>query len=603
MIAVLRPTQQIRAARRLIESLPGVELLTDLSWFEVVQAWGMLCRISIDSINCELVPPETEWWVTLQRGYPYGKIVFYPAKVNGLTSTFPHQQYNGREHPSAPWRTGDICVRSPVFTFGKLALDPDPLGHPNRLAWYFGRAIEWLKTAADGNLLAKGDPFELPAFPLGTNSQYTVAHGESAETYCRWKTAQHRYGTAEIIAVGQPDNHLVAVRRFFDHRGQELLTYDWGRVVASSKKLMQPAVWLYCQTLPIIKPYHAIGSWEDLFKYLRTEGCEDSFKGALDLIRDGETHLLLLGFPIPARIGDEPQQLHWQPIRLPVISHGTQFANGFRPNGLGYWMRDKAKSFPSKGQPNWQTSENWSREETSVRGRINEAISGRSSLIIGVGAVGSVVSELLVRSGAGPLVVCDGDDVHHGNLCRHLLRLDDIGRNKADAVAIRLSSANAHADVRSIANHFPPKDESDVAMIEGCDFVFDCTGDDGILQELARHEWGREKFFCSISLSYKAKRVYVFTAWSFTFPIAEFQSQMPPCSKKDLDEFSGEELVQAGVGCWHPAFPARVDDIWMLAAAAVRRMEEAVVAKENQPRLVVFEQIDDGGVFQGIKRS
>lgn len=603
MIVVSRPTEQIRTARRLIESLPGVELLTDISWFEDVQVWGMLCRISIDSTNPELVPPVTEWWVTLQRSYPHGKIVFYPANVNGLALTFPHQRYNGREHPSAPWRTGEICLQFPVFTFGKLALDPDPIGHPNRLAWYFGRAIEWLKAAADGNLLAKGDPFELPAFPPGTGSQYTVAHCESADTYRRWQIAQHRCGTAELIAIGEPEKHFVAARRFLDHRGQEVLAYDWGRMVASSKRLMEPAIWLYCQAMPIIEPYQAIDCWDDLLKYFRAEACEDSFKGALDRIRDGETHLLLLGFPIPARIGDEARQVHWQPIRLPVISRGNQFANGFRPNSLGYWMRDRAKSFPSKGQPDWNAAENWSKEETMGRGRIDEAIGGRSSLMIGVGAVGSVVSEILVRSGAGPLVVCDGDEVQHGNLCRLSLQLDDIGRNKAEAVSNRLSGAHAHADIRFIANHFPPNGETEVAMIEGCDLILDCTGEDSTLQDLASREWGRERFFCSISLSYKAKRVYVFTAWSPTFPVDVFQHQMLPWSTKDLEEFSGEEMVQAGVGCWHPAFPARIDDIWMLVAAAVRRLEEAVVAREQQPRLVVFEQVVDGGVFQGIRRS
>jgi hypothetical protein len=563
----------------------------------------MLCRISIESTNPQLVPQKTEWWVTLQQSYPYGKIVFYPAKENGLASTFAHQQYNGREHPSAPWRMGDICVRSPEFTFGKMVLDPDPLGHPNRIAWYFCRAIEWLKIAADGNLLAKGNPFELPVFPLVTISPYTVAHCESTETYRQWQAAQNRFGITELIAIGKPENHLIAVRRFLDHRGEEIIRYDWGLEVASSENLMEPALWLYCETMPIIEPYEAISCWEDLLKYFKTEKCEDSFKHALDLIRDGETHLLLLGFPIPVRVGEDPRQLHWQPIRLPVISHGTQFANGFRPNALGYWMRDKVESFPSKGQPDWHAAENWSREETTERGRIDEAIGGRSSLVIGVGAVGSVVSEIFVRSGAGPLIVCDGDDVHHGNLCRLSLRLDDIGCNKAEATTFRLARAHAHANVKFIASHFPPRGETDEAMIEDCELILDCTGEDSTLQELASYGWRGEKWFCSISLSYKAKRVYVFTACSTTFPIEEFQNQMLPWSTRDLTDFSGEELVQAGVGCWHPAFPARVDDIWMLAAAAVRRVEEAVVSLEQQPRLVVFEQVVDGGFFQGIKRS
>jgi hypothetical protein len=58
------------------------------------------------------------------------------------------------------------------------------------------------------------------------------------------------------------------------------------------------------------------------------------------------------------------------------------------------------------------------------------------------------------------------------------------------------------------------------------------------------------------------------------------------------------------VGCWHPVFPARADDVWLFAAAAVKCLESAVLSPPSEPQLVVFEQqITEKGEFIGIKRS
>ena len=530
-------------------------LLADLTWFDEAQAWGILCRLTVNSANSALVPNETDWWVTLEESYPYGKITFRPAAENGLRSTFAHQLYNGRKHDTAPWRTGDICVRAPQFMFGKHVLDPDPIGRTDRLAWYLRRAIGWLESAAIGNLLPTGDPFELPDFPGVTSPRYVVAHGETQETYRTWITSRHWYGTAEMIGVGPRHNQTFVLRRFFRGHDEEILAYQWGREVADSSHLVQPAVWLRCETLPITAPYQVIDYWENLFDFLRKEGREGHFQRVIELVRDGNSHILLLGFPIPLKVGQPVCQLHWQPILLPTVSHGTKFQRGFRPNRQGYWMRDKFEFFSPKKQPDWHKAENWSREATMGRGRIDVALSKYTTLVIGVGAVGSIVAEMLVRAGGGRTVVCDGDVVDHGNLCRHSLRLEDLGRNKAEAVSARLAGVHSHADVQPIPHSFPPTDEASLGLVEGCNLILDCTGDDATLHELARHRWESEKVFCSISLSYKAARIYVFTARGRAFPMAEFQRQFADWAKKDMSEFSGEELIQAGIGCWHPAFP------------------------------------------------
>jgi hypothetical protein len=50
-------------------------------------------------------------------------------------------------------------------------------------------------------------------------------------------------------------------------------------------------------------------------------------------------------------------------------------------------------------------------------------------------------------------------------------------------------------------------------------------------------------------------------------------------------------------------FPGRADDVWLLASAAVKHFEQAVLSPSADSRLVVFEQMmDEDGVFSGVRR-
>jgi hypothetical protein len=58
-----------------------------------------------------------------------------------------------------------------------------------------------------------------------------------------------------------------------------------------------------------------------------------------------------------------------------------------------------------------------------------------------------------------------------------------------------------------------------------------------------------------------------------------------------------------GIGCWHPVFPARIDDIWMLASAGIKWIESQMESSVNDIELVVFEQIRENGKFEGLRKQ
>lgn len=73
-----------------------------------------------------------------------------------------------------------------------------------------------------------------------------------------------------------------------------------------------------------------------------------------------------------------------------------------------------------------------------------------SVLVVGAGALGSIVSMYLACSGVGRLGICDFDTVDLSNLQRQLgFTVDDIGRSKVEATSRRLAAINPEITIES----------------------------------------------------------------------------------------------------------------------------------------------------------
>jgi len=105
-----------------------------------------------------------------------------------------------------------------------------------------------------------------------------------------------------------------------------------------------------------------------------------------------------------------------------------------------------------------------------------EVLQDKRVAIIGVGAIGSLLVDLLARSGCGSFTLVDPDKLRPGNCIRHLAGLDDVGRPKVDAVADHLLAHGVHrADIECL-----PERATSVQLIERLfdenDLVIDATG-------------------------------------------------------------------------------------------------------------------------------
>jgi adenylyltransferase/sulfurtransferase len=104
-----------------------------------------------------------------------------------------------------------------------------------------------------------------------------------------------------------------------------------------------------------------------------------------------------------------------------------------------------------------------------------ELLSRSSVAVVGVGALGTVAADLLVRAGVGKVILIDKDVIDLSNLQRVALFTDeDVGKMKASAGKEVLAKVNPEVEVVA---HDVALDPGSVELLRS-DVVIDCTDND-----------------------------------------------------------------------------------------------------------------------------
>lgn len=219
---------------------------------------------------------------------------------------------------------------------------------------------------------------------------------------------------------------------------------------------------------------------------------------------------------------------------------------------------------------------------------------GHPVALLGAGAFGSELATLLVRGGVHDLAILDAGRLVAGNLARHELSLLEVGQRKAEALAERLNALSPNARVVGYGSAFPPTDEAAASALERADIVIDATASEAVAAALVRYWWGRDRRFVSVSFSFGAEKLCLYLADGAGFPSDDFAQQIAPWMK--ADERPAEDSPYEGTGCWSSVFPARADDVSLVAAIAARQIDARLADAIPDPQLVVYARHDDGAV-------
>ncbi len=595
----LRPSSDALRGRRALEGMADVTLLEDFQRKD--GNWVLHVRLTVDVLLDGCIPSNTDWYVLVDDIYPGGLIKVHPAKIGGITQTFPHQQYNGADSNVLPWRDGYICLSTSVHALGGQRYDDiEPFDPESRLRWHMGRALEWLSLASRKQLRKRGEPYELPQF-LHDARRAHIVFSENAESYAKWKSISPNYGLLDLVCIRkEPD--IFAVKSFMTTQNRILIASEFGAHLSKVPGPVLRGIWVRLNQLPVLQPWQAPIRWKEIQEACLTQGLNfmEIVKNLSHFIRDGISHYALVGFPIPNKIGDEPAQMHWLSIQLPILEYAI---NKFRQRGKReFWQRDRSGVLSGPSPIMWIHTENWDQQQISTRGRFDDMLNSKKILLIGAGALGSMVSELLVRGGAKQLTIIDADSLEMGNLVRHTLSIDDLRKNKAEALANRLNRVAAHASIDAIACAFPPQEPKMCDTVRSADIVIDCTAQDDVLRQMETYMWGERKIFFSASVGMYAKRLFIFSVCDERFPFPQFQDVFRKWWDIELAENAGVEVPREGTGCWHPVFPARADDLWIMASVVVKEIERQIRVGVADLSWAVFEQQNEDGVFIGVRK-
>ena len=208
-------------------------------------------------------------------------------------------------------------------------------------------------------------------------------------------------------------------------------------------------------------------------------------------------------------------------------------------------------------------------------GQLAPELRGQRVAVVGVGALGSFIADMLVRSGVQKLTLLDSDVVMPGNLVRHLVGPEAVGRSKVEAVKQHLIDRGgvAGADIEVIDHALTSGDEA-VELLTDHDLVVNATADfatTALLHVTAR-ALSRRLVSASIQNGGTSYRIDV-------LPPLDGAEPLPPSS--NVVDQPESELFEAG--CGSPISPTPPYAVIEAAAATVRHAVGLLVDRPLHP--------------------
>lgn len=531
------------------------------------------------------LPQFTDWELVVDFTLDvWGKVQLHPALTDqALTVTFAHQQFNGGPHPLWPCRNGHICTMSWLqgLAGSRNAYVTEPTTTIERLCWHVARAQEWLTLAATNDLTQPGDPFELPDFNIGQNALGgALAYYEDERSFAQWQQHSVRSGIADIIDW----RGIVFTRRFRDKRNKDVL-YEpaWGDAIAQLPETRK-AIWIRLDAVPVVNRWQIPLTGSSLIDTIKQQGIDlvALLNQPLAVLPELGEWLLLVGIPIPKRIGEEPYRYHWQALQLlPNVAKLAKLAQKAR-------VATVVNRLPSSSPIRWQPiAENWHPDYLQSRGRLSPQLSSARVVLLGAGSLGSVFGEQLVRMGVQNLTIIDPEPFEPGNLVRHTLSLTDVYIPKVSALAAHLNQVNPSARVTGLVLALPSTDPFINDVFRNANLVIDATASDDVLKAMPLRGLPSSVPFISCSLGLNADRLFFYATLSEQFRWDQFNQWFSPYRAEENQKALDLELPR-GVGCWHALVPARLNRITGLACQAVDLIEQLYLDTLPSPVELVY---------------
>lgn len=223
------------------------------------------------------------------------------------------------------------------------------------------------------------------------------------------------------------------------------------------------------------------------------------------------------------------------------------------------------------------------------RGSLNTLLSEKKIALVGLGAIGSMVAEILAHGGVNIVGLWDSDIVEPGNICRAAFTLNDLGKSKVETVAEKIQSINPFIEIKDIVRHgdwlaIDPNissyvngsfydnvnysnQEDALKEIKEYDLIIDCTGSNEMLHFLSYAI--KDKEIISLCITNHSNELLCVTNVDGN----PFELRKAYLSRIEQDT---RNYYAEGEGCYSPTFLAKYSDIAALVNLCIKELDGAL---------------------------
>ena len=205
------------------------------------------------------------------------------------------------------------------------------------------------------------------------------------------------------------------------------------------------------------------------------------------------------------------------------------------------------------------------------RGAIPELLANKKMLIMGVGAIGSIVAETLTRCGARYLTLYDIDNKEPGNVCRSIYPFYTGITEKTLDMESLLTQISPHVECTSLKSivdlmvkTYAAEHEDNTALakfFDEFDVIFDCTTDNQLMRLM--DSIGTKAQLINLSITNHAQDLIC----AFSPNVTETVLLVYNLLKRDA-----ETDMYNPTGCWNPTFKASYNDIECKVQVAMKHI-------------------------------
>ncbi len=504
--------------------------------------------------------------------------------VNGLVEPL---EFDVHIYPQYPFKTHDSetikFFNEELLEFNHIMGDGSICIHTahspilsQKLIYDVQSVKTWIKKYyIDKDIDAHYEHLIVPEKPF-RNSMYAYFFNE-----VKYEFTKNQFG---IIEYSQMSNGFYrtdkivssVIQRFKDKNNKMLVDVRWNFKLKSLP--ISIGLFIFLENAPTKNRRFIFQNWADLKPFLQQDFCNFLHNVEKQYKKQEKRHLpLIVGYRITK------DEIHWQTIMLEI---GKFPIYAEKENQKWLTKIDDEKII------DWAITKNISPKYFLGRGKLDNSLTEIKILIIGIGAIGSMIAKTFVRSGCTKLDVIDYEVKEPENVCRSEYSFFTGLNNKTYDLMNELYSISPFLESNLYGYDFSEKfniytkafysnsikKQEIEDYLNHYDLIIDCTTDNDLLYVFSQLNITTN--LLNISISNHAKQLVCAVENNrYEFVMNQFQNVL----KFDIDDLHNP------TGCWNPTFKASYNDINVLVQNAIKHINLRFAEKQKSLKNFVLE--------------